>query len=63
MINNNYREIICLKLEILIVKIIKIKVEIIPPQLITLFLLNFVLQFHLLFLHHFLHHFLLNFLI
>ena len=63
MINNNYKEIICLKLEILIVKIIKIKVEIIPPQLITLFLLNFVLQFHLLFLYHFLHHFLSNFLI
>lgn len=36
MINNNYKEIICLKLEILIVKMIKIKVEIIPPQLIPL---------------------------
>lgn len=32
---------------------IKIKVEIIPPQLIILFLLNFVLQFHLLLLYHF----------
>lgn len=62
-LKNNYKEIICLKLEILIVRIIKIKVEIIPPQLITLFLLNFVLQFHLLFLYHFLHHFLSNFLI
>lgn len=62
MINNNYKEIICLKLEILIVEITKIKVEIMPQQLITLFL-NFILQFHLLFLHHFLHHFLLNFLI
>lgn len=36
MINNNYKEIICLKLEILIVEMIKIKVEIIPPQLIPL---------------------------
>lgn len=63
MLKNNYKEIICLKLEILIVRMIKIKVEIIPLQLITFFLLNFVLQFHLLFLYYFLHHFLSNFLI
>lgn len=35
-LKNNYEEIICLKLEILIVRIIKIKVEIIPLQLIPL---------------------------
>lgn len=43
MINNNYKEIICLKLEILIVKIIKIKVEIIPFATNYAFLIKFCL--------------------
>lgn len=43
MINNNYKEIICLKLEILIVKIIKIKVEINASATNYAFLIKFCL--------------------
>lgn len=62
-IKNNYKEIICLKLEILIVEIIKIKVEIIPPQLIILLVSILSLHLYILLLYHFLYHFLSNLLI